>query len=198
MASCNFRPAQGIYFHLVANSCQCSKYNTCPYSMFSCLGATTVEAWTTMPKNVSYHPSPRSAISARASTTWSPTAQSKHSSPRRILRENPRPWKGTRRSTATQPRLLRPLIEQGNVQQGSRGSTEANQTALLERWTHKFPFTRWSCFWNYLRLNYYYFSSRRMLLKLLFSFGVTLRITAVLLHSENLLNVLITAVDRGF
>ena len=52
------------------------------------VGATTAEAWTTTPKSASYHPSPRSAISARASTTWLPTVQSKHNSPRRVLREN--------------------------------------------------------------------------------------------------------------
>lgn len=63
--------------------------------------ATTAEAWTTTPKSASYHPSPRSAISARASTTWLPTAQSKHSSPLWGLRENHPPRKETRRSTVT-------------------------------------------------------------------------------------------------
>lgn len=78
------------------------------------IGATTVQAWTTTPKSASYHPSPRSAIFARASTTWSPTVQSKHNSPHQVLRENRPPLKEMRRrSTASRHHLPRPLIKQG-------------------------------------------------------------------------------------
>lgn len=167
--------------------------------MFSTrVGATTVEAWTTMPRNANYHPSQRSAISARASTTWLPTAQSKHNSPHQVLRENRPPRKETRRSTATRHRLPRPLIKREIGQHWRRGSTEANHTALMERWDTRAPSSRWSCFGNYLRLKKN--CSWRMLLKFfvcLFSFGVTLRNTAVLLHSGRFLNVWITAVLSG-
>lgn len=119
---------------------------------FSLPGATTAEAWTTTPKSASYRPSPRSAISARALTTWLPAAQSKHSSPRRVLRENHPPQKETWRNTATWRRLLRALIKTGNGETEMPGSTEANQTALMERWVIWSPSFCWSCFWNYLRL----------------------------------------------
>lgn len=122
-------------------------------SMFSTLvGATTAEDWTTTPRNANYHPSPRSAISARASTTWLPTAQSKHNSPHQVLRENRPPRKETRRSTATRHRLPRPLIKREIGQHWRRGSTEANHTALMGRWDTRAPSSYWSCFWNYLRL----------------------------------------------
>lgn len=98
------------------------------------IGATTAEAWTTMPKNATCHPSPRSVISARALTTWLPTAQSKHNSPHQVLRENRPPWKETRRSTATRHHLLRPPIKRVIVQHWCWGSTEANQSALMEGW----------------------------------------------------------------
>lgn len=75
------------------------------------LDAITVGAWTTMPKNASCHRSPRSAISARASTTWLPAAQSKHSSRRRVLRESRLHPKETKRSTVTRRRLARALIK---------------------------------------------------------------------------------------
>lgn len=116
------------------------------------LDATTAEALTTTPKSASYHPSPRSAISARASTTWLPAAQSKHSSPHRVLRENRPPRKETRWSTVTWHRLARALIKQEIGKHRCRGSTEANQTALMERREIRSPSTCWSCFWNYLRL----------------------------------------------
>lgn len=116
------------------------------------VGATTVEALTTMPKSASYHPSPRSAISARALTTWLPTAQSKHNSPHQVLRENRPPRKETKRSTATRHRPRRPQIKRGTGQHWRRGSTEANQTALMERWDTRIPSTCQGCFWNYLRL----------------------------------------------
>lgn len=98
--------------------------------IFVIVGATTAEAWTTMPKSASYHPSQRSAISARALTTWLPTAQSKHNSPRQDLRENRPPWKETRRSTATRHRLPRPPTKLGNTDTG-----EAQRPIkLLWRW----------------------------------------------------------------
>ena len=53
----------------------------------SVLDVTTVEDLTIMPKNASCPLSLKSAISARAPPTWWPTAQSKHSSPPRALRE---------------------------------------------------------------------------------------------------------------
>lgn len=109
-------------------------------------------AWTTMPKSASYHHNPRSATSARASTTWLPLAQSKHNSPHQVLRENRLPWKETRRSTATRHHLQTPLIKQVIGQHWHRGSTEANQTALTERRNVWSPFSCCSCFWNYLRL----------------------------------------------
>lgn len=75
------------------------------------------------------------------------------------------------------------------------GESEAYQTALMERWETRSPFTCWSCFWNYLRLK-----KKKLLMKfcfVLFLFGVTLRNTAVLLHSGRFLNVWITAVLLG-
>lgn len=160
------------------------------------LDATTAEAWTTTPKSASYHPSPRSAISARASTTWLPAAQSKHSSPHRVLRENRPPRKETRRSTVTWHRLARALIKQEIGKHRCRGSTEANQTALMERREIRSPSTCWSCFWNYLR-----FKKKLLMKKKVFffclSFGVTLRNTAVLLHSGRFRIVWITAVLWG-
>lgn len=116
---------------------------------FCCLGATTVEVWTTMPKSVSCHLSPRSAISARASITWSPAAQSKHNSPHQALRENRLPWKETREVTATRHRLPRRQIK---LKVGPRWSTEANQIASTARKDTRFLPSCWSCFWIYLRL----------------------------------------------
>lgn len=90
--------------------------------------AITVEAWTTMPKSASCLPSPRGATSARALSTWSPAAQSKHSSPHRLLRENRPRWKRTKGSTASRHHLPSPRSKR---EIGSHWSTEANQTASL-------------------------------------------------------------------
>lgn len=87
--------------------------------------ATTAAAWTTTPKSASCLRSLRSAISARALTTWLPAAQSKHSSPRRVLRESRLPPEETKKSMATRRRLATALIrrETGKVwnARGSRG-----------------------------------------------------------------------------
>lgn len=130
----------------------CRFKNTLHLSGSSLLGATTVGGWTTTPKSANYHHSPRSAISARASTTWLPTAQSKHNSRHRALRENRRPWEETWRSTAMRHWLPRPLNKPEAGQHRCQESTEANETALMEGWDTQSPSTRWSCIWNYLRL----------------------------------------------
>lgn len=144
-----------------------------------------------MPKSVSYLPSQRSATSAKALTTWLPAAQSKHNSLHRVLRENCSPPKKTRRSTASRHHLPRPLIKH---RIRLWGSTEANQTALMEWRETQSPSTCWSCFWNYLRLKILMKNVAEVFFLIWFLFGVTLRNTAVLLHSGRLLNVWITGI----
>lgn len=162
-------------------------------------GATTAEAWTTTPKSASCHLSPKSAISARASTTWLPTAQSKHNSPRRALRENRLPRKEMRRSTATRCRRPRPQSKPDKVWRTPMPGKQRSQS---------------NCFDGEMGLVIPFYLSKlllelpqvkkekkhslwRMLLIffcLFFPFGVTLRNTAVLLHSGRFLNIWITAV----
>lgn len=104
--------------------------------------ATTAAAWTTTPKSASCLRSLRSAISARALTTWLPAAQSKHSSPRRVLRESRLPPEETKKSMATRRRLATALIRRETGKVGTPGEAEANQTALVETWeiaTHVHP-----------------------------------------------------------
>lgn len=151
--------------------------------------ATTAEAWTTTPKSASYHPSPRSAISARASTTWLPTAQSKHSSPHWGLRENHPPRKETRRSTVTWRHPTWALIKK---KLGTIDAGEAQRPIKLLWWRDgtsdphppieaAFGTTsglKKKCSWRIVFL----------------SFGVTLRNTAVLLHSGGFRIVWLTAV----
>lgn len=86
--------------------------------------ATTAVGWTTTPKSASCLRSQRSAISARALTTWLPAAQSKHSSPRRVLRESLLPPEETKRSIATRRRLATALIRRETGMIGSRGEAQ--------------------------------------------------------------------------
>lgn len=149
------------------------------------VGATTAEAWTTMPKSATYHHSPRSAISARASTTWLPTAQSKHSSPHRGLRENHPPQKETRRSTVTWRYPTWAL----NKKKLGPGKHRGQSNCFDGEMGHRAPPIHWSCFWNYLRFK------KKCSWRIVFlSFGVTLRNTAVLLHSGGFRIVWLTAV----
>lgn len=150
---------------------------------FSCSGATTAEVWTTTPKSASCRLSPRSAISARASITWSPAAQSKHNSPRRALRENRLPWKETREVTATRRRLPRRQIKLKG-----RASIEAQKPIKLLRRRGRSSIPS--------RLLKLLLDLPQVFLrkKKFFPTGVTLRKTAVLLHSQSLLDERITAV----
>lgn len=101
--------------------------------------ATTAAAWTTTPKSASCLRSLRSAISARALTTWLPAAQSKHSSPRRVLRESRLPPEETKKSMATRRRLATAPIRRETGKVGTPGEAEANQTASMERWEITIP-----------------------------------------------------------
>lgn len=101
--------------------------------------ATTAAAWTTTPKSASCLRSLRSAISARALTTWLPAAQSKHNSPRRVLRESRLPPEETKKSMATRRRLATALIRRETGKVGTPGEAEANQTASMERWEITIP-----------------------------------------------------------
>lgn len=100
----------------------------------SFVDVTTAEAWITMPKNASYHPSPKSATFVRALTTWLPAAQWNHSSHHQVLRENSFPWRGTKGSTITWQCLTIGLIKQEIRKHSCRESTKASQTALIARW----------------------------------------------------------------
>lgn len=149
-----------------------------------------------MPKSASYRPSPRSAISARASTTWLPTAQSKHSSPHRVPREKPPPWKGTRRSTTSRRRLPRPLNKRGIGAPLKPGKHRGQSNCCDGEAGRKILFH------PELLLELPQVKKKKNLMKnfffcCCFSFGVTLRNTAVLLHSGCCLNIRVTAVLWG-
>lgn len=153
--------------------------------------ATTAVAWTTTPKSASCLHSQKSVISARALTTWLQAAQSKHNSPRRVLRESRLPPEETK-SIATRRRRATALIrrETGLIE----SSWEAQRLIKLLRWRDgkiRSLSSCWSCFWNYLRLKkkdeiVFVFAHDEVFFVCL-SFGVTLRNTAVLLHSGRFL-----------
>lgn len=164
---------------------------------FSLPGATTAEAWTTTPKSASYRPSPRSAISARALTTWLPAAQSKHSSPRRVLRENHPPQKETWRNTATWRRLLRALIKTGNGETEMPGKHRGQSNCFDGEMGHMIPFLLLKLLLELPQVKRKIAHEEDVFFLVCLSFGVTLRNTAVLLHSGRFLNVWITVVLWG-
>lgn len=93
----------------------------------SLIDVTTVEAWITMPKSASYHPSPKSATFVRASNTWLPAAQSNHSSHHQVLRGNSLHWKETKGSTVTWWCLANAPIKQVIRKHSFPGGSTANK-----------------------------------------------------------------------